>query len=134
MDKELYKFQRFLQDISNVNVLIGSVDVGGNDLPAWTIDLEEDFECIYQSNSSMVVNFNLNCTLWMDRKNTDKALSTIQKTLSKINTYDRANGCGIGGDVTAPFSEQKAVIKTELNINNIKLSFPFRINKIIQEI
>ena len=133
MDKLIYKFQRFLQDISSVNALIGDVDVGGNDLPVWTIDLEEDWEVIYQANTALVVNFNVNCTLWMDRKNTDKALKIMSKTLKSINTFDKANGMGIGVEVTDVFPQQKAIVKTELTTNNIKISFPFRLNTIIQE-
>ena len=132
-EDKLLEFQKFLQDITGVNVLIGNVDVGGNDLPVWTVDFTDDWEVKYLSNAATMVNFNLNCTLWVGRKNSLQGLQIMIKTLKSINTFDKKSGSGIGTEFTKPFSEQSATISTELTTNNIKLSFPFRINTIIQE-
>ena len=132
-EDKLLEFQKFLQDISGVNVLLGDVDVGGNDLPVWTVDFNEDWELKYMSNAALDVNFNLNCVLWVGRKNSIQALQIMIKTLKSINTFDKAQGAGIGTEFTANFSEQSATVSTEITTNNIKLSFPFRINSKIQE-
>lgn len=130
-DSILTSFKAYLHDISGHNVHIGDDDLGGTDLPAWTITLEEDIKLTFLTVKSMDALINVKCTLFVDRKRTDDALKIIFKTLLRINQFDEASGSGIGSDQKE--QGEDATISTEITENNIILSFPYRLKTIIHD-